>query len=491
MMQSCSPPTFASCDSVVSGGSSPDRTLSMLSGSASLSPSPNRRLEDLSAAENLYSKRWPGVSNWRNPTHQGFSRPSTPTSRLTPPSSSGYKSAFPFTHNPNVITNPSVITARSRRLSSTNITSYSGSNGFSGFKPISEAQKLKTHFASVGNHCLSNCENEVTLEYLADLVKEKKHIALFPHMFNHVDRLLDDEIARVRVTLFQTDFIAGDIELPEPIGETVTITEKIYVPKKEYPDYNFVGRILGPRGMTAKQLEQETGCKIMVRGKGSMRDKKKQEDNNRGRPNWEHLDDDLHVLLQCEDTENRVHIKLRAAIEQVKKLLIPAPEGTDELKRKQLMELAIINGTYRPLKSSQSSYKSLRPYSILRLSCPTRVMTAVPLLSPIRTTAPAVLMSPSPSPTAPPSPTLPTSTTNFMNASGSFDYSAFLNSSLFETALASMQLTGDLHIPNYPTTTSFVNSFPSLFASPNSQHENSTTSATPSRSNSAGSQSSF
>ena len=39
--------------------------------------------------------------------------------------------------------------------------------------------------------------------------------------------------------------------------------------------YNFVGRILGPRGMTAKMLEQETGCKIMVRGRGSMRDKKK------------------------------------------------------------------------------------------------------------------------------------------------------------------------------------------------------------------------
>jgi len=27
--------------------------------------------------------------------------------------------------------------------------------------------------------------------------------------------------------------------------------------------------------MTAKQLEQETGCKVMVRGRGSMRDKKK------------------------------------------------------------------------------------------------------------------------------------------------------------------------------------------------------------------------
>ena len=42
--------------------------------------------------------------------------------------------------------------------------------------------------------------------------------------------------------------------------------------------FNFVGRILGPRGMTAKQLEQDTGCKIMVRGKGSMRDKKKVSD---------------------------------------------------------------------------------------------------------------------------------------------------------------------------------------------------------------------
>ena len=56
--------------------------------------------------------------------------------------------------------------------------------------------------------------------------------------------------------------------------------------------------------MTAKQLEQDTGCKIMVRGKGSMRDKKK-EDQNRGKPNWEHLNEELHVLITVEDTHNR------------------------------------------------------------------------------------------------------------------------------------------------------------------------------------------
>ena len=46
------------------------------------------------------------------------------------------------------------------------------------------------------------------------------------------------------------------------------------------------------------------------------------------------------------------------AIEEVNKLLIPQPEGEDELKRKQLMELAIINGTFRngiPMTTTTSS----------------------------------------------------------------------------------------------------------------------------------------
>lgn len=135
-------------------------------------------------------------------------------------------------------------------------------------------------------------------------------------------------------------------ELPDAVGPIVQLQEKLYVPVKEYPDFNFVGRILGPRGLTAKQLEAETGCKIMVRGKGSMRDKKKEE-QNRGKPNWEHLNEDLHVLITVEDAQNRAEIKLKRAVEEVKKLLVPAAEGEDSLKKMQLMELAILNGTYR------------------------------------------------------------------------------------------------------------------------------------------------
>ena len=48
------------------------------------------------------------------------------------------------------------------------------------------------------------------------------------------------------------------------------------------------------------------------------------EEQNRGKPNWEHLNEDLHVLITVEDSQNRAEIKLKRAVEEVKKLLVPA-----------------------------------------------------------------------------------------------------------------------------------------------------------------------
>jgi len=199
-----------------------------------------------------------------------------------------------------------------------------------------------------------NNNTQSIADYLAQLLKDKKQLAAFPNVFVHLERLLDDEIGKVRGNLFQINGKKNEpLVLPDAVGTSTSLSEKVYVPIKEYPDFNFVGRILGPRGMTTKQLEQETGCKIMVRGKGSMRDKKK-EDQNRGKPNWEHLNDELHVLITCEDAENRAQMKIQRAIDEVRKLLTVS-EGEDELKKRQLMELAIINGTYRDSQSKHSS----------------------------------------------------------------------------------------------------------------------------------------
>merc|ERR1712064_136916 len=168
---------------------------------------------------------------------------------------------------------------------------------------------------------VTNNNTQSIADYLAQLLKDKKQLAAFPNVFIHMERLLDEEIGKVRNNLFQINgYVKEPLSLPDPVGAQIIHTEKVYLPVKDHPELNFVGRILGPRGLTAKQLEQETGCKVMVRGKGSMRDKKKEE-QNRGKPNWEHLNDELHVLITVEDTENRAKLKIERAVDEVKKLL--------------------------------------------------------------------------------------------------------------------------------------------------------------------------
>ena len=49
-------------------------------------------------------------------------------------------------------------------------------------------------------------------------------------------------------------------------------SRKIRIPIEEHPNYNFIGLIIGPRGKTQKELEARTGCKIAIRGKGSVKE---------------------------------------------------------------------------------------------------------------------------------------------------------------------------------------------------------------------------
>uniref|UniRef100_A0A0N5BHD1 NR LBD domain-containing protein n=1 Tax=Strongyloides papillosus TaxID=174720 RepID=A0A0N5BHD1_STREA len=70
----------------------------------------------------------------------------------------------------------------------------------------------------------------------------------------------------------------------------------------------------------------------MIRVRGSMKDKSK-EQNFIDRPNYQHLNELLNILLQAEDTLNR--------------MLSPTAGNTDNLEKSQLVKLALLNGTYR------------------------------------------------------------------------------------------------------------------------------------------------
>ncbi len=68
-----------------------------------------------------------------------------------------------------------------------------------------------------------------------------------------------------------------------------------------------------------------------------------QEEQNRGKPNWEHLNEDLHVLVTVEDAQNRAEIKLKRAVEEVNKLLVPAvSHTTSDLYNTHILCYAVI-----------------------------------------------------------------------------------------------------------------------------------------------------
>ena len=47
------------------------------------------------------------------------------------------------------------------------------------------------------------------------------------------------------------------------------IKKKIYIPQNT--GVNYIGMLIGPKGLYQKRLEEETGCKILIRGKNSQK----------------------------------------------------------------------------------------------------------------------------------------------------------------------------------------------------------------------------
>ena len=73
----------------------------------------------------------------------------------------------------------------------------------------------------------------------------------------------------------ESNYLDGSID--SPADDTIVEEEiekaqlKIRIPVEEYPGYNFIGRLLGPRGATLKQLEVQSKCRLYIRGRGSLR----------------------------------------------------------------------------------------------------------------------------------------------------------------------------------------------------------------------------
>ncbi|GJN16558.1 hypothetical protein PR202_gb03576 [Eleusine coracana subsp. coracana] len=140
-------------------------------------------------------------------------------------------------------------------------------------------------------------------------------------------------------------------------GFIVKKTMRIDIPVDKYPNFNFVGRLLGPRGNSLKRVEANTDCRVLIRGRGSVKDSGREE-LMRGKPGYEHLNEPLHLVIEAELPAEVVDIHLMQAREILEDMLKPVVYNSDEsmdfFKKQQLRELAMLKGTLKDDSSQKS-----------------------------------------------------------------------------------------------------------------------------------------
>ena len=132
---------------------------------------------------------------------------------------------------------------------------------------------------------------------------------------------------------------------PPTYYKDMSLEDRIEVPQEQHPEHNFAGLILGPRGNHLKDLEKRTDTRIMIKGKGSLREGMTglRKDGTK----WDHMDEPMHVTISGKTGKG-----VKEASDYLRKLIKmqveePNSERMVAFRAANLHELAVLNGTLK------------------------------------------------------------------------------------------------------------------------------------------------
>lgn len=176
------------------------------------------------------------------------------------------------------------------------------------------------------------------MEYIRQLVQEKESLANNPGC-DVARRLIEQELERVQSGRRSEEKRAVEVTKEKSIKVTV----KVLVPTREHPKFNFVGKLLGPKGNSLKRLQEETMTKMAILGRGSFRDKAKEEELRKNPdPKYGHLQEDLHVEVTAHAPPAEAYARIAYALTEIRRYLVP--DHNDEIRQEQMREMQILNG---------------------------------------------------------------------------------------------------------------------------------------------------
>lgn len=204
--------------------------------------------------------------------------------------------------------------------------------------------------------------------YLAELMNERERLS------GHAARLVDQEILRVQGQNGSSARSSHAWVPPGPLmeihrGRSVKLQVRVQVPVRDHPNFNFVGKLLGPKGNSLKRLQEETQTKMAILGRGSMRDKAKEEGLRHLKdPKYWHLREELHVEVNAFAPPAEAYRRMSSALAQLKPFLVP--DYYDEIRQTQLRELALLKNDRKNGAAPAAALESSSPQTSQPPSAP-------------------------------------------------------------------------------------------------------------------------
>ncbi|EGT60427.1 hypothetical protein CAEBREN_02726 [Caenorhabditis brenneri] len=183
---------------------------------------------------------------------------------------------------------------------------YPGAGGPGGYPPQEMPSPLDAEIQAV----LREIHSEVTgLEASGD-------------QFRNARRLLNTEKEKLENNI-DPEWLEVDVAKP------VKVCKKILIPIYRHPNFNFVGKVLGPKGATLQTLCKTHKCHIYILGRGSTKDREKEAELlASGDPQHLHFSGPLHVKVETVAPAYIAYARVAAVIEELSRILQPIHEDT-------------------------------------------------------------------------------------------------------------------------------------------------------------------
>lgn len=182
-----------------------------------------------------------------------------------------------------------------------------------------------------GNEKSSSRLSEAAQKYMQDLLVER---AKLETNYPLAVKLIDEALERVQLN--------GRIPAREQYADvyqqrSIKLSQKVHVPIKD-KKFNYVGKLLGPKGNSLRRLQEETQCKIVILGRFSMKDRAREEElRNSSDVKYAHLNLPLHVEVSTIAPPAEAYARIAYALAELRRYLIP--DKHDDIRQEQFREL--------------------------------------------------------------------------------------------------------------------------------------------------------